>query len=130
MLNWTFVLLIPLLRKAPERCGQPEFTFSQMHHLTYLLFFLVSDLVGQISFAQSIRVMTTDDSSPLPYATVTNHTHPYVVSSDIDGIAHVAATIGDTLSVSYVGYKTAVLRSNGDKLQIVSMLKVEKILLT
>ena len=85
--------------------------------------FLVFILFTYSTSAQQLRVISSVDSSPLPYATVTNHTHPLMYSSDKNGVANLTAQIGDSLSISYVGYKTQAVRFNGKQVQVVNLLR-------
>jgi hypothetical protein len=80
------------------------------------------------AISQEIKVVASSDNVPLPFATITNHTRPLVVSTDRDGAAHITAMVGDTLSISYVGFKTALLRFGGDKVQVVRLLPDQKAL--
>lgn len=95
--------------------------------LSITLLLIATVLVRHNTVAQQIKVISSVDNSPLPYATVTNRTHPWVVSADRNGIAQIAAVPGDTLTISYVGYKTALLRFNGNNVQV-SLLQDQKIL--
>lgn len=83
---------------------------------------------NQDAITQNIKVISNIDKSDLPYATITNHTHPSVISSDRNGLAKPAVVIGDNLSVTYVGYKTARFRFNGDTFQIISLQRDQHIL--
>jgi hypothetical protein len=93
-----------------------------------VLFFIAIFSILHSTIAQEIKVVSSIDNSPLPYATVTNHTHPLVVSSDKNGLAKITAAVGDTVSIAYVGYKTSVLRFDGNKNQIVSLTQEQSLL--
>ncbi|MGH2552222.1 MAG: hypothetical protein ACRDEB_00805, partial [Chitinophagaceae bacterium] len=92
----------------------------------FLLILISSILVGYNTVAQEIKVFSGVNDSPLPFATVTNHSHPLIVFSDMNGVVHLSGSIGDTLSISYIGYKTARLVLNGDKIQVVRLLPSQK----
>jgi len=96
--------------------------------ISFLLILIATISVAHNTAAQQIKVVSSVDNSPLPFATVTNHSHPLLVSADQDGVAHITGSIGDTLSVSYVGYNTAVLFLTGDKIQIIHLLLDQKLL--
>lgn len=81
--------------------------------------------ITKSAFTQEIHIVCATDNSPLPYATITNHTHQWVISADKNGEAKISVSVGDTLSVSYVGYKTAVFRYTGDHVQLVSLIQVQ-----
>lgn len=93
-----------------------------------LALFVLAALFGYSASSQEIRVISSADNSPLSYATVTNYTHPFVCSSDKNGVAKMPAIIGDTLSVSYVGYETALFRFDGNNAGVVTLLQERKIL--
>jgi hypothetical protein len=100
-----------------------------MQRVISIIFILsASVLSGYKTAAQEIRVISAADNAPLPYATVTNRTHPLVVSADATGTAHIKAAAGDSISVSYVGYKTALLLFNGDKVQAISLRRNQQVL--
>lgn len=100
-----------------------------MQRIISLLVVLISTiLVGRNTAAQEIMVVSNVDSFPLPFATVTNHSRPSIVSTNINGVVNLKGEIGDTLSVSYIGYKTAVLLFNGDKIIVVRLEPTQKIL--
>ena len=46
----------------------------------------------------------------------------------MDGVAHVAVEIGDSLSVSYIGYNTSRFRFSGDKIQVIRLLPNQTLL--
>ena len=89
---------------------------------------LTSLFIGHLTIAQEITVVSDFDHSALPYATVMNHTQRTIVSTDMKGIVRLNATIGDTLSFSYVGYKTSVLYFDGETSLVISLLQQRKTL--
>jgi hypothetical protein len=95
--------------------------------ISFTIVFLITILSGHKTVGQEIKVISSFDNSPLPYATVTNHTYPSVTSCNKEGLAKLTAFAGDTISVSYVGYKTAVIRFS-DKTQIVRLVPDQKLL--
>lgn len=99
-----------------------------MQQAIILILTFITVIIKNAAIAQEIKIVSNADSSVLPYATVTNHTRLSIISSDQNGVARVVAVAGDTLLVSYVGYKTAVIRFNGKRIQIVSLLQTKKTL--
>ena len=95
--------------------------------LSWILFISIF-LFAATASSQQLKIISSIDHTPLPYATVTNHSHPSLISANIDGIARPVAAIGDSLSVSYVGYKTAFIRFDGSQLMVVTLVR-EKVIL-
>lgn len=91
----------------------------------YTLIAMTFVFITQSAFTQEIHIISATDNSPLPYATITNHTHQWVISANKNGEAKISVSVGDTLSVSYVGYKTAVFHYTGDHVQLVSLIQVQ-----
>ena len=56
--------------------------------------------------AQQFKIVAAEDGSVLPYATVINYTHPTIVSANANGIVELNPQNGDSIAVSYVGFKT------------------------
>ena len=69
---------------------------------------------GFKSKAQQFKVVTAEDGSALPFATLINYTHPNLVSANANGIADFNVQDGDSIAVSFVGFKTTsfVFNSN------------------
>jgi len=62
--------------------------------------------------AQYFKIITAEDGTSLPYATLINYTHPNIVSANAKGIAQLTAANGDSIAVSYVGFKTTTFVFN------------------
>mgnify|MGYP001619374851 FL=1 len=100
-----------------------------MQRIICLVVVLISTIViGHNTVAQELKVVSNVDNLPLPFATVTNHSRPSIVSTNINGVVNLKGNIGDTLSVSYIGYMTAVLLFNGDKILVVRLEQAQKML--
>ena len=78
------------------------------------------------STSQTIMVISSEDHSPLPYATVTNHSKPYLVSANKEGLAKMEGKPGDTISITYIGYKSVVHYLTSDTLQLVRLIRDAK----
>jgi len=69
------------------------------------------------SKAQEFKIIAAEDGSALPFATLINYTHPNLVSANANGIAELTAHNGDSITVSYVGFKNTsfIFNSNTDE---------------
>lgn len=84
------------------------------------LFFLLFSL---LSFAQEFKIISADDASPLPFATAINLTHPTISTANTDGIVQIAATNGDSVVVSFVGYEKYSFLYDGQSHQTIRLQK-------
>ena len=99
-----------------------------MHNFSKSILLFIFLLNVSHCFSQQIQVISEHNHVPLPFATLVNLTHPSMASADEAGILNLNAVIGDSLSISFVGYKTTNLIFNGDKIQQVKLVQ-EKITL-
>lgn len=100
-----------------------------MHPFKHILFSLIAAVVPWNSMvAQEIRITSRADDAPLPYATVVNRNQGIITSADVNGKTQLAAAVGDTLSISYVGYRTAVLRFSGQKELLIRLTQEQRTL--
>jgi hypothetical protein len=58
------------------------------------------------SKAQEFKIIAAEDGSPLPFATIINLTQKDIVSANVNGVVSLSLQNDDSISVSYVGYKT------------------------
>ena len=67
--------------------------------------------------AQQFKIISAEDGAALPFATLINYTHPNLVSANVNGMAQLAAQVGDSIAVSYVGFKNTsfIFNSNTDE---------------
>jgi hypothetical protein len=93
-----------------------------MKDLNFILSLLLVFICHHKTLAQEIRVVSKLDNSPLPYATVTNHSRSSIVSCDDYGIAHLSIEKGDTLTISHIGYKTVTITYSGNLVQIIYLI--------
>ena len=73
--------------------------------------------------AQKFKIISAEDGAALPFATLINFTHPNLVSSNTNGIAELTAQNGDSIAVSYVGFKTRSFVFNTDTSTTIQLLK-------
>ncbi len=92
-----------------------------MLRLIYCLFASLICLSPQYANAQNIKVVTGVDSLALPYATIINHSNPSIKTSDKNGLAKIIAHTGDTISISYVGYKTAHFSFGSAEIEVIRL---------
>lgn len=98
-----------------------------MPNLSKSILLFIFSLNVSYCFSQTIQVVS-NDNAPLPFATILNFNRSSIGSADEKGIFQSNAIKGDSLSVSFVGYKTTNLIFNGDKIQQVMLIQ-EKITL-
>ena len=84
---------------------------AQFFLLVFYLFFAFK------TNAQQFKIIAAEDGAALPYATLINYTHPNLVSANVNGMAQLAAQVGDSIAVSYVGFKNTsfIFNSNTDE---------------
>jgi hypothetical protein len=58
------------------------------------------------SKAQEFKIIAAEDGSALPFATIMNLTQKDIVSANVNGVVSLSLQNDDSISVSYVGYKT------------------------
>jgi hypothetical protein len=58
------------------------------------------------SKAQEFKIIAAEDGSALPFATIINLTQKDIVSANVNGVVSLSLQNDDSISVSYVGYKT------------------------
>lgn len=94
--------------------------------LTFLLF-----LFGFVAFAQQTVTGTVTDESgaPIPGATVSVEESSNAVSTDFDGNYSILAKEGESLSVSYVGYRTSIveIKSSTTDITLVSTTNLDEV---
>jgi len=73
--------------------------------------------------AQQFKIISAEDVAALPFATLINFTHPIIVSANVNGIAELNAQNGDSIAVSYVGFKTTFFVFNSNKSTIIRLFK-------
>ena len=71
-----------------------------------ILVLLLIILLTLPSFCQQrFKIISGEDDSPLPYATIVNFTKKYYLSASKTGEAIIDVLPGDSIIISYVGYK-------------------------
>ena len=80
--------------------------------------------------AQHIKIVADEDGTPLQFATLINHTHPNLVSANVNGLAEMNAMNGDSIAVSYVGFKTSSFIYNSNASQTIRLFKDANVLST
>lgn len=73
--------------------------------------------------AQQFKIIAAEDGAALPFATLINYTHPNLVSANVSGIADLTAQEGDSIAVSYVGFKTTSFVFNTNTSPIIRLFK-------
>lgn len=83
--------------------------------IRWLWIFIALIPVGVYGQSVSIRVLSEDSGEPLYNAHVFNHATRLGNITDEEGKVRLAAEAGDSLSVSYVGYRDTVFIVDGDR---------------
>jgi len=78
--------------------------------------------------AQQFKIISAEDGAVLPFATLINFTHPIIVSANANGIAELNAKNGDSIVVSYVGFKSNSFVFNSNSNQTIRLIKAIEIL--
>jgi hypothetical protein len=78
--------------------------------------------------AQQFKIISAEDGAALPFATLINFTHPIIVSANANGIAELNAKNGDSIIVSYVGFKSNSFVFNSNSNQTIRLIKAIEIL--
>jgi hypothetical protein len=78
--------------------------------------------------AQQFKIISAEDGAALPFATLINFTHPIIVSANANGIAELNAKNGDSIVVSYVGFKSNSFVFNSNSNQTIRLIKAIEIL--
>ncbi len=78
--------------------------------------------------AQQFKIIAAEDGAALPFATLINYTHPNFVSANENGIADITLQIGDSIAVSYVGYKTTSFIFNSNTSTNIHLFKEKNVL--
>ena len=78
--------------------------------------------------AQQFKIIAAEDGVALPFATLINFTHPIIVSANANGIAELNAKNGDSIIVSYVGFKSNSFVFNSNSNQTIRLIKAIEIL--
>lgn len=84
---------------------------------------LIPLLSTSIPFAQIFRIIAEQDSSELPFCSIINYTQPSFVTANRFGVAEIYAQIGDSITVSLVGYKTKSIIFNSNTPQTICLVK-------
>ena len=77
-----------------------KFSTIRFHFIFVLLF------TALISRGQEFKIIATENGSALPFATIINLTQKDIVSANVNGVVSLSLQNDDSISVSYVGYKT------------------------
>ena len=80
-------------------------------------------LFAFVSNAQQFKIIAAEDGAALPFATLINYTHTNLVSANVNGIAELTAQDGDSIAVSYVGFKTTSFVFNSKIHQTIRLFK-------
>ena len=78
--------------------------------------------------AQQFKIVAADNGSALSFATLINYTHPNFVSANENGIADLILQNGDSITVSYVGYKTTSFIFNSNTSTNIRLFKENRVL--
>ncbi len=73
--------------------------------------------------AQHFKIINAEDGAALQFATLINYTHPNLISANINGIAEMPAQNGDSITISYVGFKTISFIYNINSPQTIRLFK-------
>ena len=78
-------------------------------------------LFGIVAFAQqTVSGIVTDESgAPIPGATVLNEATSNAVTSDFDGNFTINASMGDEITISYVGYNKSTVSVNSSSIEVI-----------
>lgn len=78
--------------------------------------------------AQHFKIIAAEDGEALPFATLINYTHPNLVSANANGMAELSAQNGDSIAVSYVGFKNTSFIFNSNIDHLIRLFKVISVL--
>ena len=92
------------------------------------IFLIILILSAQKSNAQRFTIIAAEDGAALPFATMVNLTHPNIVSANVNGIANLTAQNGDSISISYVGFKKTTFIFNSDTTTNIRLFKEAEVL--
>ena len=100
-----------------------------MQKLQTAIYFTITFLLSSsFASAQNFKVIAAEDGAALPFATLINYTHPNLVSANANGIAALPVQIGDSIAVSYIGFKTTAFIFNSNTTQTIHLLKETNLL--
>lgn len=81
------------------------------------------------SFSQTkFKIISGEDGSSLPFATIVNFTKKSYLSASKTGDANIDVSPGDSLIISYVGYKDVGFTYNEEHKELISLYRSTKIL--
>jgi hypothetical protein len=82
-----------------------------MPPLAFIKFFLIFSIcICNSAYAQfTLHVASFENHQPLPYASIVNYTKHLLVFSNEEGNVSVNFQEGDSISISYVGYRTLTI---------------------
>ena len=89
-----------------------------MQKLQIAIYFTIAFLLtSSFTSAQNFEVIAAEDGAALPFATLINYTHPNLVSANANGLAELSVQNGDSIAVTYVGFKnnSFIFNSNTDE---------------
>ncbi|MEO8771827.1 MAG: hypothetical protein ABI402_17150 [Ferruginibacter sp.] len=94
-----------------------------------ILTILPATFLALFSFCQSkLTIISGEDGSSLPYATIVNVTKKYNLSASKTGEAIIDVSPGDSIAISYVGYKDVGFIISKEQEKIISIYRVTEIL--
>jgi hypothetical protein len=94
-----------------------------------ILVLLLIILLTLPSFCQQrFKIISGEDDSPLPYATIVNFTKKYYLSASKTGEAIIDVLPGDSIIISYVGYKDVSFSIKAEHEKIISLYRLNKFL--
>jgi hypothetical protein len=85
-------------------------------------------LSAATSFSQEIKIISAEDGTPLPFASVFNLTHPSFVSANAFGVAKLSVANGDSVTVSYTGCNSVSFVYNSNTISTIRLSKANGIL--
>lgn len=92
---------------------------SYLRFLATLIFLMFS----MLSYSQEFKIISAEDATPLPFATAINLTHPTISTANSDGTVQIAATTGDSVVVSFVGFEGLSFVYDGQSRQTIRLQK-------
>jgi hypothetical protein len=90
---------------------------------------LLLTLINLFSLSQSrFKIVSGEDDSSLPFATIVNFTNKSYLSTSITGEAIISVSPGDSLIISYIGYKDFGFTYNSEREKLIPLYRSAKVL--